>query len=49
MERLVWRSVSPGTGERVVTSDLVRRLMADVGERGGDETSGQLVELSEVV
>ena len=49
MERLLRRSVSPGTGGSVVTPDLVGRLVTDKGEGGGDETSCQLVELGEVV
>ena len=32
-----------------MTSDLVGWLMADVGKGGGDELSGQLVELGEIV
>ena len=33
----------------MVTSDLVGWLVADVGKGGGDEMSGQLVELGEIV
>lgn len=32
-----------------MTFDLVGWLVADVGQGGGDETCGQLVELGEVV